>query len=250
MSDSLSIKLSEAPMRMPQPWMFEERAHYSTAAPDQLSRDFKLRVGDRPVVRDMRKLYTLSGQTLPPVLQVLPGDLYLITHAVGMDTASNNKVRLLGYRASFAEYGATIDLLPNTLHREYFKANLGFEAGITADGHGQVPDQVTNLLNTIDLGLNAKLQLSAQAGVLGKLSLSLQTTKIAATGQSSSVMCWQFHKDDSNLVEQVMVQTLLVPKGQETVTFKLQAFADVKVGWFSSTRLETEEKVVQVKLLV
>lgn len=252
------IQMKNPGLSVPQPWLFEdERAHYAAATPEDLRAAFQLQVGDRPFVRDVRKLYELYQRDVPPELDVLQGDLYLVTHAVGLTSPhSANDVRVLGYKATFAEHGSTVELLPNSLFKEYFTANLslGFEAGLTAEGHGKLPDQLGALDTTlIDLGVGAKLQLGAKANaqVLGKVSLplSLKTPKIQAVGHASSTVIWQFHKDDNPLVgDQVMVQTLLVPAGQEAVTFTIQAFAEVRRGWFGAARVETPEVRVQVRL--
>jgi hypothetical protein len=253
-----AMRMENPGLKLAQPWMFEEeRAHYAAAAPDDLRTEFQLQIGDRPFVRDVRKLYELYQRPVPPELEVLAGDLYLVTHAVGLVSPNRaSKVQILGYRATFSEHGSTVELLPNTAFREYFKldVNAGFEAGLTAEGHAKLPDQLGALENTfIDLGVGASLQLGAKANaqVLGKLSLplSLKTPKIQAVGQASSTLIWQFHKADNPLVgTQIMVQTLLVPAGQEVVTFTMQAFAQVREGLFSATRVETPEKTVGVRL--
>jgi hypothetical protein len=250
-----AIRMETPRLKPPQPWLFDEtRGHFEAAAPEDLGAEFQLQIGDRPFVRDVRKLYALYGRALPPEFDALPGDVYLVTHAVGMLSPKSAKdVQLLGYRATFAEQGATVDLLPNTVFKEFITVNLGFEAGLTAEGHAKLPDQLGALEATlVNLGVGASLQLGAKANasVLGKVSLSLKTPKIQAVGHASSSAAWQFHKKDDQILvgDQVLVQTLLVPHGQEAVTYTMQAFAAVSRGWFRSARVETEEKTVRVEL--
>jgi hypothetical protein len=251
------IPMRELPARPAQPWLLSdaERAHYGpeAARPDEVAGNYRLQVGDRPFVRNLRELYTLSGRAMPPELAVLKGDVYLVAHAVGLIAqAGANNVRILGYQASFTDRGATVELLPNTLFKEWFKANLTFQAGLTVDGHAKLPEEVGAMaqqLPAIDLGLGAKLELGTQAKVVGKLQFSIKSPKIQTVGHASSSVNWQFHRDENPLVgDQVLIQTLLVPAGQESVTFKIQGYAVVGYGWWSAGRIETSPITALVEL--
>jgi hypothetical protein len=101
------------------------------------------------------------------------------------------------------------------------------------------------------LGAGAELQVGAEAHVVGKLTLALKTPKVQAVGNASSRISWQLHKDADPLVgDQVLVQTVVVPKGQEELTFKMQAFAIISPGLFRRpVRVETEEITVKVQLV-
>ena len=182
----------------------------------------------------------------------MKGDTYLITHAIGLTARSGaNKVEMVGYAASFSDPGSTIELFPNTQFKEFFAASTKFQAGISADGYAKLPEQIGALAKeVINLGAGAELQLGADAHIVGKLTLSLKTPKVQAVGNASSRVSWQFHKDDNPLVgDQVLVQTIVVPNGQDEITFKMQAFAIISPGLFRrSVRVETDEITSKVVL--
>jgi hypothetical protein len=251
------FKLIPANTRITQSWLVED-ANVEAFAPggdiqEKLLADFPLSVGDRPFARSVRKLYKARKQELPPEIASLKGETYLITHAIGLTAKhSANKVEMVGYSAHFDDPGSTIELFPNTQFKEFFAASTKFQAGISADGYAKLPDQIGALAKeVVNLGAGAELQVGAEAKVVGKLTLTVKTPKIQAVGNASSRVSWQLHKDENPLVgDQVLVQTIVVPKGQEKLTFKMQAFAVISPGLFRRpVRVETEELTVRVDLL-
>ena len=51
----------------------------------ELKRKYKLRIGDRPFVRSVRRLHPGKTQA-PPEIEALRGETYMVTHAVGVST--------------------------------------------------------------------------------------------------------------------------------------------------------------------
>jgi hypothetical protein len=255
----VDLELKERNVHFTQPWLLAgpERTVFATSeAGVPAQPPVRLQVGNRPLVRNMARLYALNDRQLPPEYASLNGEVYLVVHAVGLIAeARANDVRILGYQASFADRGSTVELFPNTAFKEFLRvsAKVEFGGGVLADGHAELPDKVGGLVpgNVLKLGAGADLHLSTEAKVLGKLTLSLKTPVIQAVGHAASTVQWQFNKDADPLVgDQVLVQTLLVPRGQESVTFRLRGFAVLAGGLFRpALRLETDEVEAKVDLL-
>ena len=251
-----TINLTPQKATVAEPWLIEGPG-LAVFAPGEdpvqkLLSDYTLQLGNRPYVRSVRKLYELLKKELPPEIAALKGETYLVTHAVGLIAKTGpNKIDTVGYTASFEGHGSTIDLFPNTRFKEYFSVRTTFEAGVSADGYAKLPDQVGALAKEIiNLGAGAELQLSTETQMVGKLSLTIKSPKVQAVGRASSTVSWQFDKDDKPLVgDQVLVQTIVVPKGQETIDLKMQAFAMIDPGIFHRpVKVETETITAEVEL--
>jgi hypothetical protein len=251
-----TIKIKPQKATVAEPWLIEGPG-IEVFAPgedpvEKLLNDYTLQLGDRPYVRSVRKLYELYQKQLPPEIAALRGETYLVTHAVGLIAKTGaNRIDTVGYMASFEDHGSTIELFPNTRFKEYFSISAKFEAGVSADGYAKLPDQVGDLAkDIINLGAGAELQLSTEAQMVGKLALTIKSPKVQALGNASSTIIWQFNQDDKPLVgDQVMVQTIVVPKGQEKITLKMQAFAMIDPGIFRRpVKIETDTIIAEVEL--
>ena len=79
---------------------------------------------------------------------------------------------------------------------------------------------------------------------------TLKTPKVQAVGNSSSAVHWQFDKDEDPLVgDHVMVQTIVVPKGQENLTLRMRASASIDPGVFRRpVQIATDELTADVEL--
>jgi hypothetical protein len=235
-----------------EPWMLEDLAVEAFGADDPVAMfkgEIELRLGNRPVARSVRSLFELAEKKLPPEIAALKGETYLIAHAIGVAAKKGaGRVDSVQLRASFAGAGTTIDLVPNTAFKEFVKAGLKFEAGLGADGYAKVPTVgVPDLGQLVTLGAGAELKLSAEASVVGNLSVSLATPKIQAVGRSSTIASWQIDKQDQPLVgDQVLVQTVTVPKGQESIGFTLQAIATIDPGFFALRKVPIQTKPTEV----
>jgi hypothetical protein len=239
-----------------QEWLLEGRqiAGFAPAAAKAQLKDLTLQVGDQPIVRSIRRLCQKRGVPLPPEIDALPGETYIITHVVGVLAQTGaNTVGTLGYTAEFDGKGSTIELLPNTRFKEYISgslsAGLDFSAGLSAEGYAELPKEVGQLagLPPVDLGGGAKLELSTAAKVVGKVSFSLKTPKVQAIGTGGSAAAWQFDKDENPLVgDQVMLQTVVVPRGQKRLAFTLQAYMVVPRWWGLRRPVRCETKPLKV----
>jgi len=235
-----------------EPWMLEDLAVDAFSVEDAIATfkdEIELRLGNRPVARSVRSLFKLAKKQLPPEIAALKGETYLIAHAIGAAAKKGaGRIDSVQLRASFAGAGTTIDLVPNTVFKEFVKAGLKFEAGLGADGYAKVPSiELPDVGQVVTLGAGAELKLSTEASVVGNLSVSLVTPKIQAVGRSSTLVSWQIDKDQKPLVgDQVLVQTITVPKGQESITFTLQAFATIDPGVLAFRKVPIQTKPTEV----
>jgi hypothetical protein len=213
---------------------------------------YTLRLGDRPFARSVRQLFKLKKMQLPPEIEVLKGETYLITLAVGLSAKSGaNRVKIIGFTAKFDGPGATIDIFPKSEFKEYFGLGGKFEAGVSADGYAKLPDAVGALTaEVINLGAGAEMKLAAEAKMVGKLSLSIKSAVVQAIGTGASTVEWQFYRDQTPLVgDQVMVQSVVVPAGQKELSYTLNAHAVIDPGPFSRlVRIESVPVVATVAL--
>jgi hypothetical protein len=256
MAKTDAITLTSKATEFSQPWLLEDIDVQAFGTPEEaiekVKKTYTLRIGELPVVRSLRKLAELGGKQLPPEISALKGETYMITHAVGINAAEKpNSIQRISYRASFNDPGATtLELLPNTSFKEFFVGKLKFEASIAANGTAKTPELLSKLAEIINLGVGAELKVATEASMIGNLTLSLKSVKIQATGQMGATATWQFDRDENPLVgDQVLVQTIVVPKGQKKLTFSLQGFAIIDHGWFQRpVSIETPVTQVEVEL--
>lgn len=249
------LQISEVEHTIAERWLVEGaevEAFGEQETIEKISGRYHLSLGNRPFARSVRAFYAANDRQLPPEFASLPGEVYLITHAVGIVAdAHAERVRRVSYEASFEGSGSTVDLCPSTRFREWFGADLTFKAGIAANGEAGLPTIAGQLSGTvISLGVGAEVELAASAEALGQLRFSVKTPKVQAVGQAATAVTWQLDKDEKPLVgDQALVQTVVVPRGQETLSFQLQAEAMVNRNMFGwPVPLATEPITVEVDL--
>lgn len=261
---------------------FEETLSFEEAKPEKITRSIKgkgargfqqllikkdvpnilgitVRLGNEPIVKDLKKLYEYSAKTIPPDLQVLfeKKDIYLIVHAISAIRLSGSaKVDELQYNAEVIEKGAqTIDLLPNTTFKELATINLGFEGALSGNGNfsATLPATLTQALlpDEITLGADMKIQLSSNANFVGKFTYSLKFPVIQAAGISSNFCTWVLNPQDKPLLgDQLLIQTLAIPKGTEKITYKIKGVCKADKGLFWEQQiLETSEHKIEIDLI-
>lgn len=250
---------------------YEDKLHFEEESPKRLERSLfdpdkikqklgiALRLGNSPIVKNLQKLFEYSGKTLTPDLRTLfdKKDLYIIVHMIGAIRLNGSaKVDQLQYNAEIIDVdeAQTIDLLPNTSFKELVKINLGCEGTINGNGNfsASIPTTLTQSLldKEIGLGGDMKIQLSTNANFIGKFTYSLKFPLIQSTGIASNFCTWVLNPQEKPLLgDQLLIQTLAVPKGTNKVTFKAKGVckADKGVFWKQQV-LETEEYHIEVNL--
>lgn len=200
-------------------------------------RNLSIRVGDRPFCRNLRKLYKLSHRELPPDLAVFDKyDIWLVCHAIGALRKQNDAVVVgLGYEADFSASPQllTVDLLPQTKFNTVLDGALSNSLELRAEGNAQIPQAAQSLLEQCEfLGLDAKLQLSGEAKCVGRITFKVMTPLIQAVGKGSARCQWLFEQDAEPLLgDQVMLQTVLVPRNTSDISFKCRGYALIRPKW-------------------
>lgn len=233
-----SMQLHESPFGNLSISPYEEGRDFGTGIIS--IKDLEISLGDRPVCKNLRKLYELSKREIPSEIAVFDlYDIWLVTHAVGIIKRENStaKVQSIGYQADFtnAEEVFTIDLLPRTKFVTTVDFNTRTEVALGIEGHAQVPEAVKMLLEQVEyIGGDASIKLASDNKIIGNLSFSVMTPVIQAVGMGASRCEWIFERDKEPLLgDQIMIQTILVPKGTTSITFKARGYAFVKASWIS-----------------
>lgn len=198
-----------------------------------------IRVADRPVAKSVRRLYELSHKTLPPGLAVFDAyDIWIVAHGVGViRTAGSGAIRSIGYEADFGDSDdvLTIDLLPQTKFKKHLTAEMRMEADLGAEGHAELPEPAREILDLVHtIGGDARIRLSSDVSVVGRVSLSIMTPTVQAVGKMGSRCQWQFDLDTEPILgDQIMLQTILVPIGTRSISYRVRARALMKTSWVS-----------------
>ena len=219
----------------------------------------KIRLGNEPIVRNLFELTQLAGKQLSPELHVLYKDkeLYTITHAIGvLRLKGRAKVSELQYNAEIIDLkGAqTIDLLPNTSFKTIWQLNMNFQGGLKAGGKfsAEIPKDLTDKLldKHISFGGDMEVQLSTDSNFIGKFSCGLKLPVIQAAGEASSSCTWVLNPDENPLLgDQVLIQTIAVPKGTKQLNYQMKGLikADKGIFWKKQTA-ETSTYNIQINL--
>lgn len=228
-----------------------------TKAPSE-SLGIRLRLGDRPLVYNLSELARLSGKSHNANLSI-DQDFYLIVHAISATrTQGRAKVEELQYFASATEPAnlQTIDLVPKTRFNQLMNASLHLEGALDLFGEMllDVPSALADQLmdQQLDLGPGLRLELSASARFIGRFTYSLQVPVVQASGVGSGTCCWVLRPNEEKtplLGDQLLVQSIAVPKGTKTIRYVIsgRVKADKGVFW-KRQEMSTPEYEVEVKL--
>jgi hypothetical protein len=224
--------------------IFDNDLPYSIPAPELLG--VKIRLGNAPIVRNLKRLMELSNNQLPAEVEILfdTQDIYLITHAIGiMRLKGKAKVKELQYTAKVVSNTEcrTIDLLPNTSFKTIWKLNSTFQGAVKAGGNfsATIPEELNQALSgkPISLGGDLELDLSTNTKFVGKINCSLKLPIVTSSGIATNECTWILHPDDNPLLgDQLLVQTLAVPKGTTEIIYNIKGLARIDKGFFSPAK--------------
>jgi hypothetical protein len=219
-----------------------------------------VRLGNRPIVYNLKELLDLAGTKPSPEfeLQFKNNDVYTITHAIGViRTQGKAKVKELQYNAEITTEGdiRTIDLLPNTKFKKVFEVNSELHGAFEGKGKfsAEIPEELTKALSgkNIDLGGNLNLELSTNANFIGKINFSIQLPMVQAIGIATNKCTWVLNPDANPLLgDQLMIQTVAVPKGLSEISYRIKGLIKVDKNIFSHTQeKETSTQTISINLI-
>jgi hypothetical protein len=198
--------------------------------------DLEVHIGTKPLCRDLRDLYDKAHQEFPADLQVFRRyDVWIVTHVVGaLCRAGAADVRAFGYQVEFKEQQIyTVDLLPKSRFKKDEIGSVGVEVDLGLEGHAEVPEPVRSFLQVSEsLGGDARLKFSTEAKFVGRLSFSVITPVVQVVGIGHSRCQWQFDRHEQPLLgDQLMFQTLLVPRNTPALTMRARGYALIRAPW-------------------
>ena|ERR1044072_358960 len=214
-----------------------------------------LRLGNQPLIYDLKDLRHLSGKSSV----VSEQDHYLVIHVISaLRTRGNARVDELHYFAEAADPEGlqTVDLIPKTRFNETIRANLDLNACLDLFGEVSldVPTAMMDKLlsQVISLGPGMQLQLSSSARFIGKLVYSLQIPVIQASGIGSDSCSWILRPDENKtplLGDQLLIQSIAVPKGTSKITYRISGLvrADKGIFWKQEEK-RTPDHIVEINL--
>ena len=233
-----------------------EKGVFDTDLPEAVAepevQGVKIRLGNAPIVHNLKRLMELSNHKLPPEIEIQfeNRDIYTITHAIGVARIKGHtKIRELQYNAEVIglEGAQTIDLLPSTKFETAFRVNAGLEGAIKAGGSftASIPEELKKALSgkCMSLGGDLELELSTNSQFVGKINYCIKLPVVQSIGISSNKCTWILNPDENPLLgDQLMVQTLAVPSGTSELTYHIKGLIKVKKGLFD---IETKETLIQ-----
>jgi hypothetical protein len=218
----------------------------------------RLRLGNQPLVYNLEELARRSGK--PRASASSSGqDYYLVVHAISaVRTQGRAKVDELQYFAVASEPSSlqSIDLIPKTRFNQL--VNAGFDLQGALDLFGEMSLDVPSALvdeliaGWVDMGPGLHLQLSASARFIGKLTYSLQVPVVQASGVGSDTCCWILRPNEEKvplLGDQLLVQSIAVPRGTKTVRYAISGLVKADKGLFWKQQQKgTPDYVIEVQL--
>lgn len=220
----------------------------------------KVRLANNPIVYNLQKLLELADKDLTPELQLQfqTSDVYLITHAIGLiRTSGKANVVELQYNAEIVnvDNAKTIDLFPKTRFVDRLKIETGLSGTVKAAGNfsAEIPEDLKNSLSgtNLTLGGDMELELSTNTKFVGKVKYSVQLPIIQSSGVASNNCTWILKPDENLLLgDQILVQTVTVPKGTDELIYSIKGLVKVRKGWLHKTeQKETTTHKIHVKLI-
>lgn len=224
----------------------------------------RVRIGNRPIVTNLKKVLESVHTTLPPSIafQFQDRELYSIVHAFGVTRKSGKgNVIELQYEAEMVEIGnkqlaQTVELIPHTRFKEVFKADTNISIGLSTNGiaSAKIPERLNShlLQDYICIGGDLDLQLSNSNSFIGKLSYSLNYPVVISTGIASNGCHWVLKPDEKNtplLGDQLLVQIVSVPKHTEHIIYRIKGTVKVDQGLLYKLQSK-ETDILEIKVLL
>lgn len=215
-----------------------------------------LRIGRKPVARNIRKLYEKSGRVIPEGLEIFESyDLWLLSNSFGiLNRGGFRHVQQVGFHIRLPESPrcSVLSIFPKTEFVKLGGIKLEMEAEIGVNGRLSVPKVALDpVLSLEELSGGGKLALSSEASVVARVSLSLISTAIQAIGAGDNESQWVFERmlgGEPLLGDQMVMQVILTPRRLRKLTVTASVFANVATCGVLSTKLSGAELTLDVTL--
>jgi len=182
-----------------------------------LHKRIRVRLGDRPTARNVRKMFQADGKELPAELKVYAGyEIWLIGLSVGVIKEGGwQSVTRLGLRVELPKTPrfVIVGLAPETRMIERGTAGFRCNAALGANGSLALPKAMVAAASAavpVTLDASASAGISAQAGV--NLSFSVLSPAVIAVGKGDSRAEWVVEDAGGPLIgDQELYFSVLTP---------------------------------------
>jgi len=227
----------------------------------------RVRLGNQPIVTNLRKVLESIHGSLPPKIgvQFQEKEIYTIVHAIGVTRLKGRaEVDELHYDAEMIDESGkvmtaaqTIDLIPHTRFKEVLSANVNFGGSLSVTGNAiaEIPEQLSNhlLQEYLSIGGAMNLQLSTSSSFVGKFTYNLKFPIVISTGIASNTCHWVLKPNENQtplLGDQLLIQTIAVPIGLKSIRYRIKGTIKVDKGLFSKQQTKhTDEHEIEVCLV-
>lgn len=221
-----------------------ERGDLGGVDADVTLNQIRLRIGRRPTVRKLRKLYELVGVEMPGDLKLFDKyEVWLFSYNVSlMKYGGFQSVRQFGCQVKYPEdYGVSIvSLLPDSEFVAWTEGQVKATAALSANGSAEVPI-VAGCVDGAKAQVGGGIRVEASADAKINLSFTVMTDKVVAIGTGDFLSEWSIKRGDKPLLgEQCFLNAVLVPKGQKQVDVQVRAYVTVATGYFVPARLKSD----------
>jgi hypothetical protein len=232
----------------------QERVYGERPEGELIHRRIKVRLGERPTARNVRRLFEAEGKELPPELKVYGGyEIWLIGLTLGVIKEGGwQAVTRLGLQVELPKIPRfiVIGLAPET--RMIVRGKVGFEcnAEVGANGAIAVPEAASAAIQTLlPATANGSMtaHLSVQAGL--NLSFSVLSPSTIAVGKGDRRAEWIIEASAGPLLgDQELFFTVLTPIVAEEIQMTALVKATVSTFDLLPCLLQTPEMTVKALL--
>lgn len=201
-----------------------------------LSDKISIKVGNNPIVYNLKKLYELSGKTVPPEIQIFTSyDVWIVNFNIGiLKSGGLDNVRQVGFKVKYKEpsFVNVIETMPKTEFIKLLDGKLSFEADLSLNGHVSPPNiNIPILGEKKAIGLGGKLNLSTDSSIVGRLNFSVVSSLIMSVGIGSNTSEWIMNKGDNPLYGDDITFTniLMVESGTDKIELEAMVYSTISV---------------------
>lgn len=208
----------------------------------------RIRLGERPTVRNLIQSYKKQHKSLPPEYQYDEDyDIYLVTMSVGLlkDGGWKN-INQLGVQLEYKQNPKVtiLDLAPKTEFVRRVQGRLRSVTHLSLNGRLTLDEGALAVPAPLPEVSSAEISFktSQAAKFLANLEFNVLTPTVIATGVGHYMAEWILTKDEEPLVgDQAFAHVLLVPKDKSRLNMKARVYAIIS-GFFNffPVRLEGE----------
>jgi hypothetical protein len=215
-------------------------------------KQIRLRIGRRPTVRNLRKVYEFLSIDYPKDLKLFDTyEVWLFSFNLHlMKDGGFQSVQQFGCQVKYPqEYAVSIvSLLPDSEFITMAGGQVKASATLSATGVAEVPTFGASFGGAkAQVGGGIHVEASADAKV--NLSFSVMADKVIATGIGDFLSEWSIKRGDKPLLgEQQFLNAVLVPKRQKRLDVQVRAYVTVGTGYFIPARLNSEWVQMKISL--